>query len=117
MPVGESLTELYGYEKHTVIPFFSEKQNPTEQNCTTSEKDLLRLTYFLPRFRWHLEGSNFEVFTDNQVLKSFLTEQELIGREERWLETLGKFGMFLMNLKSGKMHILGDFSSKAPHVL
>ena len=38
-------------------------------------------------------------------------------KEARWLETLGNFGIFPITLKPGKIHVLGDVLSRAPHVL
>lgn len=113
--VGGTLTQLDDCGKDKVIAFFSKKLNPAELNYTTNDKELLGLIYFLQRFRCYLEGSNFEIFTDNQVLKSFFTKPKLSRREARWLETLGIFGIFPITLKPGKIHVLGDTLSRAPH--
>jgi len=50
------------------------------------------------------------------VLKHFFTKQKLSRREARWLETLGNFGIFPVTLKPGRIHVLGDVLSRAPHV-
>ena len=75
------------------------------------------LIYFLKRHRCYLEGSEFEVITDNQVLKYFFTKQTLSRREARWLEELSNFGIFPINLKAGKIHVVGDLLSRAPNAL
>ena len=113
--VGGTLTQLDDAGKDRVIAFYSKKLSPAEQNYTTNDRELLGLIYFLMRFRCYLEGSHFEIFTDNQVLKSFFTKPKLSRREARWLETLGNFGIFPINLKPGKIHVLGDALSRAPH--
>ncbi len=113
--VGGTLTQLDENGRDRVIAFFSKKLSPAEQNYTTNDRELLGLIYFLQRFRCYLEGSNFEIFTDNQVLRSFFTKPNLSRREARWLETLGNFGIFPINLKPGKIHVLGDTLSRAPH--
>ena len=115
MAVGGTLTQLDEEGKDRVIAFFSKKLSPAEQNYTTNDRELLGLVYFLMRFRCYLEGSSFEIFTDNQVLKSFFSKPKLSRREARWLETLGNFGIFPINLKPGKIHVLGDTLSRAPH--
>ncbi len=51
---------------------------------------------------------NFKTFTNNHVLKSSFTKLKLTGKETGWLETLGDFGIFLITLKSIKIHELGD---------
>lgn len=100
-----------------VIGFFSKKLSPAEQNYTANDRELLGLVYFLERCRGYLEGSSFEIFTDNQVLKHFFTKAKLSRREARWLETFGNFGIFPINLKSGKIHVLGGTLSRAPQLL
>ena len=99
-----------------VIAFFSRKLTPAEENYSANDRELLGLVCFLERFRCFLEGTSFEIFTDNQVLKHFFTKPELSRREARWVETLGNFGIFPINLKPGKIHVLGDTLSRAPHI-
>ena len=72
---------------------------------------------FLGRFRCDLEGSTFEIFTDNQVLKHFFSKPKLSRKEARWLETLGNFGIFPITLKPVKLHVLGDALSRAPQII
>ena len=113
--VGGTLTQLDDSGNERVIAFFSKKLNPAEQNYTANDRELLGLVYFLMRFRCYLEGSEFEIFTDNQVLKNFFTKPKLSRKEARWLETLGNFGIFPINLKPGKIHVLGDALSRVPN--
>lgn len=115
--VGGTLTQLDESGKDRVIAFFSKKLSPAEQNYTANDRELLGLVYFLQRFRCYLEGASFEIFTDNQILKYFFTKPKLSRREARWLEILGNFGIFPINLKPGKIHVLGDTLSRAPHAL
>jgi len=115
--VGGTLTQLDETGRDRVIAFFSKKLSPAEQNYTANDRELLGLVYFLERFRCYLEGSSFEIFTDNQVLKHFFTKAKLSRREARWLETFGNFGIFPINLKPGKIHVLGDVLSRAPQLL
>ena len=113
--VGGTLTQLDADGRDRVIAFFSKKLSLAEQNYTANDRELLGLVYFLQRFRCYLEGTSFEIFTDNQVLKHFFTKPKLSRREARWLETLGNFGIFPITLKPGKIHVLGDTLSRAPH--
>ena len=64
-----------------------------------------------------MEGSEFEVITDNQALKYFFSKQRLSRKETRWLEEVSNFGIFPINLKAGKIHVLGDVLSRAPNAL
>lgn len=69
--VGGTLmkTDNEGHER--VIAYYSKRLKPAEENYTSNDRELLGLVYFLKRFRCYLEGSSFEVFTDNQVQKTF----------------------------------------------
>ncbi len=109
------LTQLDESGKDRVIAFYSRNVSSAERNYTTNDRKLLGLIYFLMRFRCYLEGSDFDIFTDNQVLKSFVTKAKLSRREARWLETLGNFGIFPITLTPGKIHVLGDILPRAPH--
>ena len=60
-----TLTQLDENGRDRTIAFFSKKLSPAEQNCTKNHRELLELIYFLQRIRCYLEGSNFEIFTDN----------------------------------------------------
>ena len=114
--VGGTLTQLDENGRDRVISFFSKKLAPEEVNYTSNDRELLGLIRFLQRFRCYLEGWEFEIFTDNQVLKNLFTKKDLSRREARWIETLGNFGIFPITLKPGKIHVLGDTLSRAPHV-
>jgi len=113
--IGGTLTQQDENGMDRVISFYSKKLSPAETNYTTNDRELLALVRFLERFRCYLEGSDFEIITDNQVLKHFFTKPKLSRREARWVETLGNFGVFPITLKPGKIHVLGDTLSRAPH--
>ncbi len=81
---GDTWAHLDNCGKDRVIAFFSKKLIPAEQNYITNNRELLGLIYLLQRFRCYREGSRFEIFTDNQVLRSFLTKLNSIKREARW---------------------------------
>lgn len=113
--IGGTLTQRDENGMDRVISFYSKKLSPAEMNYTANDRELLALVKFLERFRCYLEGSEFEMITDNQVLKHFFTKPKLSRREARWVETLGNFGVFPITLKPGKVHVLGDTLSRAPH--
>ena len=112
--VGGTLTQPFPDGEHP-IAYSSQKLSPAERNYSASDRELLGLVSFLKRFRCYLEGSEFEIFTDNQVLKHFFTKEKLSRREASWLSLFGRFGIFPITLKKGSIHVLGDTSSRAPH--
>lgn len=86
--VGGTLTQRDSTGHDRAIAYFSKRLNPAEENYTANDRELLGLVYFLERFCCFLEGSEFEVVTDNQVLKYFFSKSDLSRRETRWLEFL-----------------------------
>lgn len=69
--VGGTLIQLDTDRKDQAVAFFSKRLSPAEENYSADNCELLRRVYFLKRFRCYLQGSEFEVVTDNQVLKYF----------------------------------------------
>lgn len=72
--------------------------------------------YFLQRFRCYLEAADFEVLTDNQVLRVFFSKPALSPRKARWLEFLGQFSITLLTFVKEKVNVLGDALSRAPQM-
>ena len=100
-----------------MVDYFSKKLSDTEQDYTANERELLGLVYFLKRFRCYLEGSSFEVITDNQGLYHFFTNPHMGRKEARWLDLLSQFSIKDVSLKPGRVHVLVDVLSRAPHVI
>jgi RNase H-like domain found in reverse transcriptase/Reverse transcriptase (RNA-dependent DNA polymerase) len=117
LEVGGTLTQKDERGFDHPIAFYFKKLSPAEANYSTNDRELLGLISFLQRFRCYLEGFESEVFTDNQVLKHLFTKAAVSRKEARWLKTLGNFGMFLTNLKPGRVHVLGNVLSRAPHAI
>lgn len=114
LAVGGTLTQLDTDGHDRAIAYFSKRLNPAEENYTSNDRELLGLVYFLKRFRCYLERAEFEVITDNQVLRYFFSKPDLTRREARWLEFLSNFGISELTLQKGKVHVLGDALSRIP---
>lgn len=79
-----------------------------EQNSTANERELLALMSSVQRFQCYLEGSTFDVLTDNQAVKNFMTKKSVSRREARCLDTLALINIREMNLVHGEVHVTGD---------
>lgn len=117
LAVGGTLAQIGANGDEYVISYFSKRLSAAEENYSANDRELLALVYFLQRFRCYVEGCAFEVLTDNQVLKYFFSKTNLSRREARWLDFLGQFGISHLTLVKGKIHVLGDVPSRAPHCL
>ena len=115
--VGGTLAQLDDKGVDRVVAYYSRKLSSAEQDYTANERELLGLVYCLKRFRCYLECASFDVFTDNQVLKHFFTKPGLNRKEARWLDLLSQFNIRQINLKPGRIQVLGDALSRAPHVM
>lgn len=112
--VGGTLTQLDQEGQERVVAYYSRRLNEAEESYVSNDRELLGLVYFLKRFRCYLEGSTFEVLTDNQVLSNFLTKKSLSRREMRWLDLFAEFNLDKITLVQGKIHVLGDALSRIP---
>ena len=112
--VGGTLTQTVN-NSESVIAYFSRKLNEAQWNYSANDRELLDMIEFLMHFCSYLEGAEFEVITDNQVLKHFFDKKDLSRREARWLEILFEFGIFPITLKKGSIHVLGDALSRIEH--
>lgn len=112
--VGGTLTQLDDQGSDRVVAYFSKRLNSAEENYTANNREILGLVYLLKIFRCYLEGTSFEVITDNRALKYFFRKATLSRREARWLEFLSHFGITYLNLQNGKLHVLGDVMSTPP---
>ena len=77
-----------------------------------NDNELFGLISFLERLLCYDEGSEFEIFTNSQVMEHLSTKTKL----ERWLQTQGNFNTLQICLKPGKIYVLGDSLSRLPHI-
>lgn len=111
--VGGTLTQVIDGKEHA-IAYFSKRLSEAEENYSANDRELLALVRFLEHFRCYLEGSEFEIVTDNQVLRYLFDKKSLSRREAGWIHCLSNFGIFPMSLEKGKVHVLGDALSRIP---
>ena len=80
--VGAVISQKYD-KSWKPVAYFSKHLSKTERNYSTSEKELLAIILAIEHFRQFLNGKEFEVFTDHQPLKYYLTADELSPKLER----------------------------------
>ena len=62
---------------HPVV-YNSYQLNDAEKNYPIHEKELLAIIKAVKKWRSHLLGTHFEVFTDHQTLKYFQSQKEML---------------------------------------
>lgn len=78
LAVGGTLTQLYNAGHDRAVAFYYKRLSQAEENYSANDRELLGLVHFLKRLRCYLEGSEFEVITDNQVLRHLLQKQSSV---------------------------------------
>ena len=78
--------------KHPVA-FNSQKLLPAERNYEIHDKELLAIVWSLKHWRAYLLGTQlpFEILTDHNSLKYFMSTKGLTHRQARWAEFLSEF--------------------------
>ncbi|KAL6330648.1 hypothetical protein AAG906_003259 [Vitis piasezkii] len=97
--------------KPYVIYYASKTLNEAQRNYTTTEKELLAMSFALDKFRAYLVGSSIVVFTDHSALKYLLTKQDAKARLIRWILLLQEFNLQIRD-KKGVENVVADHLSR-----
>ena len=65
------------WEMACPIAYDSYQPNDAEKNYPTHEKELLAIVKALKKWRSHLLGARFEIYTDHQTLEYFQLQKEM----------------------------------------
>ena len=65
--------------------------NDAEKNYPTHKKELLAIVKALKKWRSHLLGARFEIYTDHRTLEYFQSQKEMSRRQMRWSMYLADF--------------------------
>ena len=96
------------------IAYFSSKHSAQECNYEIYDKELLAIIKSLEEWRPELEGlDHFDIITDHQNLKYFMTTKLLNQRQARWAEFLSRFN-FTIKYQPGKQADKPDALSRLP---
>lgn len=109
--IGRTLMQIIN-ESERVFSYFSKKLNETQMHYSANDRELLGMVEFCTHFRCYLEGAEFKIITNHQILKHFFDKKDISWREYRWLEALSDFGVFSILLKKDSIHVLGDALSR-----
>ncbi|KAF5353903.1 hypothetical protein D9756_007285 [Leucocoprinus leucothites] len=95
------------WKEGRVAAFFSAKLKPAQQNYPVHEIELLAGYETTLRRRNILYGTHFRWYTDHKGLIHLLKQQNLSGRQARWLEKMGEFSFEVIYVP-GTENILSD---------
>jgi RNase H-like domain found in reverse transcriptase/Integrase zinc binding domain len=73
------------------VTYDSYQLNNAEKNYPVHEKELLAIVKALKKWRSHLLGTHFEVFTDHWTLEYFQSQKEMSRQQMQWSMYLADF--------------------------
>ena len=93
------------------IYYSSRTLNDTQQNYTTTEKELLAVVFAFEKFRSYLLLSKVVVYTDHAALKYLMAKKDAKPRLIRWILLLQEFDVEIRD-KKGVENVVADHLSR-----
>ena len=84
--------------KPYVIYYASKTLNEAQKNYTTTEKELLAVSFALDKFRAYLVGAPIVIFINHSSLKYLVNKKDSIARLIRWI-SLQEFNLEIRDKK------------------
>ena len=108
------LQQTHTIDWHPVI-FISRSLTKTEQNYSTTEKELLAIVWTFLRLHPYLHGSSILVETAHQPLVGLIYKNHLPGRLLRWDLALQEYNFTLTYCK-GEHNTIANNLSRTEHI-
>ena len=109
--IGGILSQADENNKLHPVAYFSKVLTTTQQNYSTTEREMLALVEATRKWKSFLFNRRFEAFTDHQPLTGLWRNKDPHGRMARWQMELAQFQFNLKYLK-GKLNVGPDFLSR-----
>lgn len=90
-------------QRNRIVDFFSEKLNVAKQKYSSYDLELYAIVQSLRKWRHYLLPKEFVVFTDNQNLSFFNSQDKLSHRHVKWVEELQSY-TFTIKHKNGQLN-------------
>ncbi|GJZ75207.1 reverse transcriptase domain-containing protein [Tanacetum coccineum] len=84
------------------IHYASKTMNASQENYTTTEKELLAVVFALDKFRQYLVLSKTIMFTNHSTLRYLFTKQDSKSKLIHWILLLQEFDIEIHNKKGAK---------------
>ena len=110
--MGVALIQIHdGMER--VVAYASRAFSAAEKKYCTTEQECLAVVWGIGKFKYYLEGYQFEVVTDHQCLRWLAELKKPSGRLSRWAVDLQQYD-FTVRYRTGAMNTLADSLSRHP---
>ena len=111
--IGAILSQFDDQNNEYVVEFFSRKLNDCESRYPVHELECLAVKNAIEHFRNYLDGSKFDLYTDNQAITYLKTVKETKGRLFRWAVLLSSYD-FNLHHRPGSQNQAADALSRNP---
>ena len=115
--IGAQLQQLFldtdGKSRLHPIAFLSKKLTETEQRYSSQERELLAAKYALDHWRHLIEGSEINIRTDHESLKTYRTKNPMAKRVVRFLGDIEHFDPKI-TYRPGPLQKVPDALSRMP---
>ncbi|MCO5581250.1 hypothetical protein L7F22_035128 [Adiantum nelumboides] len=98
-----------------VIAYESRMFSKPEMIAQIYEKEFLAVIHALTQWRHYLLGTDFRVFTDHQILRYFLSQEQFLETQMRWMNILSQFHFQIVHVQ-GQKNVVADALSWKPLV-
>ena len=110
--IGGVISQQKDNQWHPVA-YYSKHLNTTEQNYSTTERELYAMVMTAEHFKQFLYGTEFVIVTDHQPLKYVMNLKEPNARLMRWISRLSQF-KFQIQYRKGNDNGNADALSRMP---
>ncbi|MCO5568715.1 hypothetical protein L7F22_022414 [Adiantum nelumboides] len=111
---GRSLGAVLMQEDRVIV-YESRLFSKPEMTAQIYEKELLEVIHALSQWRHYLLGADFNVFTDHQSLRYFLSQKQLLETQMRWANILSQLHFQIVYVQ-GQKNVVADALSRKPLV-
>lgn len=110
--IGSVLIQKDDEGSDHVVAYFSRKLTKGERKFSVTERECLAVLAAIEKFRYYIEGSDFEIITDHASLIWLMNLKDPVGRLGRWAMKLQSHTDCIKHRK-GKDHVVPDALSRA----
>lgn len=110
--LGAVLMEKNEKKKLSAVQCTSRSISKAEQSFSTFERENVVVIFALKKFRHHLLGDPFVVYSDHKALRGAFEKVEIHGRLSRWLDIVAEHA-FEIRQVDGKGNVLDDYLSRS----
>ena len=93
------------------IYYASKTFNETQENCSTTEKEMLVMVFACEKFRPYILGSHVIVHTNHAIIKYLIEKKDAKARLIRWVLLLQEFNLEIKDNK-GSDNVIADHLSR-----